>query len=401
MDLAQLGATPSSGQTVAVKALVFERQEARYAAASISSTLRPGSGAGVGPLHLADIDAPALPTKEWVRVRPRLTGICGSDLSTIDGHSSGYFDDLVSFPFVPGHEVVGTTSDGTRVSLEPVLGPESRGEAAGGASPGDADDYGYLLDGTIGDGIQVGFCSGTGGGWGEEFVAHPSQLHQIPDALSNEAAVMLEPAAGGVHAAARARIDGGTVVVLGAGTMGLVTIAAIRAFTNAETVVAVAKYPVQKSFAKELGADVVVAPSEIARAVRRITGCRMIGENLAGGADVTIDAIGNSASIEQSIGITRPRGRVIMVGMPGKVNIDLTALWHRETELVGAYTYGTDTWTDGTTVSSFQRAIELAGSADLGRLVSAKYPLDRYKDAIAHAAQAGARGSVKVVFEQS
>ena len=112
-----------------MKALVFERQEARYAAASVASSIRPGSGAGIGPLHLADIDAPDLPNDEWSRVHPILTGICGSDLSTIDGHSSGYFDGLVSFAFVPGHEVVGRTAEGTRVVLEPVLGPASRGEA--------------------------------------------------------------------------------------------------------------------------------------------------------------------------------------------------------------------------------------------------------------------------------
>lgn len=380
---------------------MFERKEARYAAASITSAIRPGSGATVGPLHLADIDSPELPDDEWVRVRPTLTGICGSDLSTIDGHSSGYFDNLVSFPFVPGHEVVGTTSDGVRVVLEPVLGPAARGEEPAGPAPGDAHDYGYLLGGTVGDGIQVGFCSGTGGGWGEEFIAHRSQLHDVPDSLSDEAAVMLEPLAGGVHAAARANVDGGTVVVLGAGTMGLVTIAALRAYTNAETIVAVAKYPIQKRFAKDLGADVVVSPAETKRAIRRITGCRMIGDDLAGGADVTVDAIGNAGSIEESIGITRPRGRVLMVGMPGKVSIDLTALWHRETELVGAYTYGSDEWPDGTRVSSFERAIELAQRVDIGRLVSARYPLDRYRDAISHAAQAGARGAVKVVFEVS
>jgi threonine dehydrogenase-like Zn-dependent dehydrogenase len=391
---------PTSRQTGDVKALVFERQEARYAAASVVSRMRPGAGAGIGPLHLADIDAPGLPNDEWTRIKPRLTGICGSDLSTIDGHSSGYFDDLVSFPFVPGHEVVGSTPDGERVVLEPVLGPEARGEEAGGEAPGDAEDYGYLLGGSIGDGIQIGFCSGTGGGWSEEFVAHKSQLHAVPESMSDETAVMLEPAAGGVHAAARAQIDGGVVLVIGAGTMGLATIAAIREYTNAETIVAVAKYPVQRSFAAELGADVVVSPSETARAIRRITGCRMIGDHLAGGADVTVDAIGNAASIEQAIGVTRPRGRVMMVGMPGKVSLDLTALWHRETELLGAYTYGTDVWPDGTAVSSFTRATELAEKADLGRLVSAKYPLSRYQDAIAHAAQAGQRGAIKVVFEQ-
>jgi threonine dehydrogenase-like Zn-dependent dehydrogenase len=383
-----------------VKALVFERKEARYAAASVMSSVRPGAGGSVGPLRITDIDPPLLPEGEWTRVRPRLTGICGSDLSTIDGHSSGYFDDLVSFPFVPGHEIVGTTPDGTRVVLEPVLGPAARGSGSTGGAPGDASDYGYLLDGEIDDGIQVGFCASTGGGWSEELVAHSSQLHLVPVSMSDEAAVMLEPAAGGVHAAARAKVDGGIVLVLGAGTMGLVTIAALREYTNAETIVAVAKYPVQKTFAAELGADLVVSPSETTRAIRRLTGSRMIGANLAGGADVTIDAIGNAASIEQAIGVTRPRGRVVMVGMPGKVSVDLTSLWHRETELAGAYTYGTDVWPDGTSASSFIRAIELAEKVDLGRLVSAKYPLNRYKDAISHAAQAGQRGAVKVVFEQ-
>lgn len=382
-----------------VKALLFERKEARYAAASVASSIRPGSGAGIGPLHLADIDPPELPGDGWSLISPTLTGICGSDLSTIDGHSSGYFDDLVSFPFVPGHEVVGTTNAGDRVVIEPVLGPAARGEAPLGEAPGDGTDYGYLIAGDIDDGIQVGFCASTGGGWGEQFVAHDSQLHAVNDALSDEDAVMLEPAAGGVHAAAKAQIDGGVVLVHGAGTMGLVTIAALRQYTNAETIIAVAKYPIQKQFASELGADVVVAPSETKRAVRRVTGCRMIGDNLSGGADVTIDAIGNAASIEASIGVTRPRGKVVLVGMPGKLNIDLTSLWHRETELIGAYTYGTDEWPDGTTISSFVRAQELAENAKLGRLVSAKYPLDRYKDAISHAANAGQRGSVKVCFE--
>ena len=382
---------------------MFERNEARYAAASISSRIRPGSGAGVGPLRLADIDPPELPGDGWTRVTPHLTGICGSDLSTIDGHSSGYFDALVSFPFVPGHEVVGTTDDGARVALEPVLGPAARDQLPPfeGAAPGDAADYGYLLDGPIDDGIQIGFCSSTGGGWGEEFVAHSSQLHVVPDGLSDEAAVMLEPAAGGVHAAAMAQVDGGSGLVLGAGTMGLVTIAALRAYTNAETIVAVAKYPVQRRFASDLGADIVVSPEETVRAVRRLTGSRMLGDDLAGGVDVTVDAIGNAGSIERSIGVTRPRGRVVLVGMPGKVKVDLTGLWHRETQLVGAYTYGTDSWPDGTTTSSFTRAIDLAERADLGRLVSAKYPLSRYRDAIRHAAEAGSRGAVKIVFEQA
>ena len=87
-----------------------------------------------------------------------------------------------------------------------------------------------------------------------------------------------------------------------------------------------------------------------------------------------------------------------MLGMPGDTKIDLTALWHREVEMVGAYTYGTEE-IDGACVHSFEPAIGLVRSARLERLVSATYALDDYRDAIAHAATAGSRGSVKVCFD--
>ncbi|MDH3708020.1 MAG: zinc-binding dehydrogenase, partial [Acidimicrobiia bacterium] len=363
----------------------------------------PGTGAAVGPLRLADIDPPVLPGPDWHEVRPRLTGICGSDLATVEGRSSRYFEPFVSFPFVPGHEVVGELADGGRVALEPVLGAEARGESPAfeGAAPGDGDDYGYLVGGSIDDGIQVGFCASTGGGWGRQLVAHRSQLHPVPDSLSDEHAVMLEPAAGGVHAAFKAQVlEGATVVVLGAGTMGLCSIAGLRAHTSPGHLLVAAKYPRQRELALALGADQVVAPDEVVRAVRRLTGCRMLGDDLSGGADVTIDCVGSARSIREAIGLTRPRGRVVLVGMPGTTRLDLTGLWHRETELVGAYTYGSESLPDGTVTTDFALALDLVSTAGLDRLVSAHYPLDRWREAIAHAAEAGPRGAIKVVFDQ-
>ena len=92
--------------TMAMKGLVFERNLARFAASRVASVFAgSGRGAGVGPLHLTDVEPPELPGPEWHRVHPLLAGICGSDLSTVDGRSSRYFEDVVSFPFVPGHEV--------------------------------------------------------------------------------------------------------------------------------------------------------------------------------------------------------------------------------------------------------------------------------------------------------
>ncbi len=387
-----------------MKALLFERKELKYVAAALSSRLSPGSGAATGPLRLATIDQPDLPAEGWEVLKPRLTGICGSDIATVEGKSSRYFEPLVSFPFVPGHEVVADLESGQRVALEPVLGPAARGETppSPDAPPGDAPDYGYLsCDHHVEAGIQVGYCATTGGGWGTHLVAHQSQLHDVPDEMSDEAAVMVEPTATGVHAALKGNISSdNTVAILGAGTMGLCTLAAIDAYSPAGQVIIGAKYPVQKDLAAELGASAVVEPRELKRAVRRASGCRMIGEHLAGGADVTIDAVGTAQSLAEAIAITRPRGRIVLLGMPGVTKIDLTPLWHREIELVGSYTYGSETLVDGTETSSFAMAFDLVRSARLDRLVSAAYPLTRYREAIKHAAEAGHRGAIKVVFDQ-
>ena len=87
--------------------------------------------------------------------------------------------------------------------------------------------------------------------------------------------------------------------------------------------------------------------------------------------------------------------RVVLLGMPADVTLDLTGLWHRETELKGAYTYGTEHLPDGRTARTFDLAIETATAVEAERLLSATYPLSDHVDAIAHAATAGRRGAVK------
>jgi threonine dehydrogenase-like Zn-dependent dehydrogenase len=385
-----------------VKALIFERKEVRYAAAVVASKILPGSGAKVGPLTLADIDEPDLPGEGWHNLRPRLAGICGSDLSTLAGKTSRYFEPLVSFPFVLGHEIVGDLDDGRRVVVDAVLGHLARGDAPphDGAAPGDGHDYGHLIAGPLEPGIQIGNCESTGGGWSKQLVVHESQVHEVPEDLSDEAAVMVEPTASGVHAALRADVSpGDTAVVIGSGTIGLCTIAALRHGSDVGTIIATAKYPFQRQLAKELGADIVVSPSELRRAVRRETGGRMTGTVLGRGADVTIDAVGSASSLDDAIAVTRPRGRVVLCGMPGQTKVDLSPLWHRETELVGAYTYGTEHLADGTATHTFNLAFELVRSAELGNLVSALYRLDDYVAAIEHAAEAGPRGASKIAFD--
>ena len=109
--------------------LLFERSLPRFAAARVASAFGSGRGAGVGPLRLVERDAPAVPAAGWVHVDPILSGICGSDLATLDGRSSRYFEDIVSFPFVPGHEVVGTVAEDATGALGGLLAAGRAGAA--------------------------------------------------------------------------------------------------------------------------------------------------------------------------------------------------------------------------------------------------------------------------------
>jgi threonine dehydrogenase-like Zn-dependent dehydrogenase len=375
----------------AVKALVYSRKPVRFAAAMVAGRLKPGAGATVGPLSLRDVDPPELPGPGWVRVRPRLSGICGSDLATIDGTSSRWSEPIVSFPFTPGHEVVGDLDDGQRVVLVPVLSCVARGidPPCRACRDGRINHCERLGHGDLEPGLQCGFCESTGGGWSTAMVAHDSQLVPVPDDLSDEAAVLVEPTACAVHAAAQ--VDAEQLAVLGTGTLGLLTIAALRARRPDAEILATARYPHQRALARELGASSVVAPDELDRAVRGRTGSMLLDTGqLTGGLPAVVDCVGSAESIAQALRIAGPGGTIHAVGMPGVTTVDLTPLWQREVALRGAYAYQR---------ADFDAALALVRERDLGRLVSATYPLRRYEDAIDHAASAGRRGAVKIAFD--
>jgi threonine dehydrogenase-like Zn-dependent dehydrogenase len=353
-------------------------------------------------LHLGDVEEPELPAADWLRVRPTLSGICGSDTSAITGHASLYLDALTSYPFVPGHEVVGELEDGTRVVVEPALGCRVRGISP--ECPRCAEGrHGLCENVTEGDlpvGMQTGYCAGTGGGWGEVLVAHPSQIHEVPASLPDEAAVLVEPFACCVHAALRGAVGpDDVVVVLGAGTIGLLTIAAVRLFTPPRRLIAVAKYPFQREQAQRLGADLVVAPGEVFQRVRFATRARRLDGMdrplLLGGADATFECTGSAAGLNEAVRFTRAGGRVVAVGMPGEEKVDWAPIWQRELTVMGAYAYGRER--DGRT--TFEIALEAAPDLRLEQLTGPLFGLTDYRDAIEYAVGAGRLSAVKVAFD--
>ncbi len=396
------------------QSLELFRSAPRYLTARAVGAKAPGLIAGpLAPLRLATLKDPTPPGEGWARMKPLLSGICGSDLATIGGKSSFYFSPLVSLPFVPGHEVVGELIDdcgdlaaGQRVVLSSVLSCAARGiePVCENCSAGYVGRCDRVTVGDLKAGLQTGYCSDVGGGWSRMMMAHRSQLHAVPEGMSEDAAVLVEPLACAIHAALRAEVpDGGTVLVVGAGTVGILTTLALKLLTKAGRVIVSAKHQKQRAAAKMTGADEVVRPEHTVKAVRR--GEHVVKlkpergqEFLLGGVDVAIECVGSSGALDLALRTTRAGGRVVVSGIPGS-GADLTPLWFRELEMVGAYTSGIEHLADGTTKPTFDMALEIASSAPIiEQLVGAKYPLDRWRDAIDHALGAGKLGTFKVAF---
>jgi threonine dehydrogenase-like Zn-dependent dehydrogenase len=367
------------------------------------------------PLQLEDTPDPGLPTPQWVRVRPLLSGICGSDLGTLSSENSPYFSPITSPPFVMGHEVVGEVVEdnsgfraGERVVLEPALGCVARGidPPCPYCASGRHALCLNVARGDISPGIQTGFCRDTGGGWSRgTLVAHPSQLHRVPDAVSYEAAVAIEPLACAVHAAlGAAPVPGDTALVIGAGSVGLLTVAALRQLTEADHIICVAKHVRQRNEALRLGATEVVHPKETYTKLPEMLGTTPYKPELGkpvvmGGAGKVFECVGAPGTIEDALRLARPGGEVTLVGMPGaKSTLDLTALWYKEVRLTGSYAYSIEEH-DGKQTSSFQLALRIAPEISLEALVGPHFRLENYREAIAAARSVGREGHIKVVFD--
>lgn len=399
-----------------ILALEYQRSPARYLAARAVTSTGPGSrlsgmiAGNVAPLRLVNRPAPDLPGSGWTRVAPRLSGVCGSDLGLLSGQSSPYLSPMTSMPFVPGHEVVGDTLDdlpglprGTRVVLDPVLSCRPREvKQCRWCASGRESRCDHVTTGALSAGLQTGFCADTGGGWSRQLVAHESRLHPVPDALPDQRAVLVEPLACAVHSVRRVEVpSGASVVVVGAGTVGLLTLLALRELTPAVRIHVVAKHRHQQERALALGATAVHPPTRAARALRRATTARMhVPERgsrfLLGGADIAFECTGGAAGLDSSLRLVRSGGTVIVSGMPSG-SVDLTPLWYRELQLVGAY--ASDSGGPDGARSDFAEAVDLVATGPLDDWVEPAYPLARWREALGHAADAGRLGSVKIVFD--
>jgi threonine dehydrogenase-like Zn-dependent dehydrogenase len=227
-----------------------------------------------------------------------------------------------------------------------------------------------------------------GGGFAELIARRPAGLFPLPAGLTAEQGALVEPLAVGVHAVRWARMQAGaSVVVIGAGTIGLMTLMAARAL-GAGAVHVVARHEHQAALASALGATSVLPdePGAAIEQVRELTG--------GSGADLIVETVGGHGdTVNLAWGLTRPQGTVAVLGVfPERVPVDLMRPLMGEVWVTFPACYGV---IDGR--HDYAVAIELIadGRAPVERLVTDRFPLAEAPAAFQRAADKGT-GSVKV-----
>ena len=403
-----------------MKAITFAAPIPRYLATRAGGTLSDRFYLGsLACTRYGDVGDPALPSERWVRIRTRLGGICGSDLNVITLKASPSTSPFSSFPFVIGHENVGEVvevgravhgvSVGVRVTVNPLLCCEPReiAPACEACAAGDHSRCAHFTDGALPPGMLLGTTRGLGGSWGERFVAHESQVVAVPESMTDEEAVLVEPFACSVHAVrSNLPADGARVLVIGGGSIGLLTVAALRALAPQVRVTLLARHAFQRDRAQRLGAvRGVDAHGSYLPELAEAGGTRLlkpiIGRPVGvGGFDQTFVCVGGAAAMDDAMRVTRAGGTVVLLGNSSTMNgIDWTPLWLKELTVRGSLCYGTHAHASPAR-SAFDEAAALiaSGRAPIGDFVTHIFPLARYRQAIDVARSKRAEHSIKVAF---
>lgn len=383
-----------------MKALQFNVTTARFLAAK---TLRTLFGPRVfyrGPtrtIRLTDIPEPVLPATDWVKIETIYCGFCGSDLNLILLHDSPTASPFTSFPCVPGHEIVGRVIEagpavegftpGDRVVVNPTLSCVTRGinpvcRSCRSGRPGNCENY---AEGNLPPGMFIGINSGINGGFAPRLVAHQSQLYPVPVSLSDEAAVMTEPAAVALQTVFDNRPGKGDhCLVIGGGVIGNLVVQALRALSPECPIAVIEPCPHAAHLAVEAGAHEIVQRDTVFEQTTRLTGARvykpMLGMEIPmGGFHRIYDTVGISQTLNLALRLLQAMGTLSVVGIGGNVKLDFTPLWLKLQTVKGVYAYGTVT-ENGRRQPVFERALELITCGTLSPipLVSHRFTIENY-----------------------
>jgi D-xylulose reductase len=335
-----------------------------------------------GKLSLRDIDIRETLGPNDVRIRVHTVGICGSDLHYYKEGRIGPY--VVREPMVLGHEASGTVIEvgsavadlkvTDRVCMEPGIPDLSSRAARLGM---------YNVDPSV-----RFWATPPVHGCLRESVVHPAAFtYRLSANVSYAEGALVEPLAVGVHAAVKAHIrPGDTAVVMGAGTIGMVTAMAALAGGCARIVITDVQQP-KLDLAATLGAivPVNVARQDAVQVVKELTG--------GWGAEVVFEASGNPGAIASVFEPLAPGGCAVLIGLPGeKVPFDIVAMQAKEARVETVFRYA----------NVYDRAVELLASGKVNgkALITDTFPFDKAVEAFEYAAHMpGTSVKVQIVLD--
>jgi len=219
---------------------------------------------------------------------------------------------------------------------------------------------------------------------------------------------MVEPFSTGLHSVLNhfpAHDD--TVIIIGAGTIGLCVLAALRSLGSKADVLVLARHDFQARAVEKLGAASVITGGEYHtfNEVAHYLGAQikkpMMGKPvMVGGAQHVFECIGSKSSISNALAMTRAGGKVVLVGMPSIIQLDWTPISVKELTVSSSWAYHHAEQIDGKKQTTFEIALDLLenGKVDLSWMLTDIYPLEKYKNAFAALSHRGKNQVIKAAF---
>jgi threonine dehydrogenase-like Zn-dependent dehydrogenase len=396
-----------------MRALVFRHNLGREAASAIGGRVdRRAFVSRFAPVRVEDIDELPLPAPDWVRVETTFSGLCGSDVKQIllNGARDNPLTALVSFPHVLGHEVVGRRADtGERVVLNPWLscGPRGIDPACEACQAGRYPWCRNFRSGDLPVSIHLGNCAAAVGAHAERFGAHVTQLFPIPDEVSDEAAVLADPVSVSLRSILLAPPpDGRPVLVYGSGTLAFAAIALLRHLYPRAEVWAATRTGARAALADRLGASGVLstAPDElVAQVARRVaaTPLRPWSKRdwLQDGPAVVYDTIGSTETVETSLRLLATGGTLVVSGVEPPKRFEWTPLYFKELRVIGSNGFGVED-VGGVAKHAMEHYLDFVRAGlDLTPVITHRFPLDRWDEAVLALKDSRRTGAVKVLLE--
>ncbi|MFN8036555.1 MAG: zinc-binding dehydrogenase [Acidimicrobiia bacterium] len=396
-----------------MKALMFRNSLARQAVTKIGSYARNEAFVGpLAPIRLEDVPEPEPPGPGWVVCDTVVSGLCGSDTKQIflDGARDNPITALISFPHVLGHEAVARRRDtGRRVVLNPWLSCVPRGitPVCEACEQGLHPHCRNFLRGLLPPSIHLGNCAGAVGAHAEAFAAHEHQLFPVPDDMSDDAAVLSDPAGVSLHSLLLAPPSPRRpALVYGCGTLGLAAIALLRMLWPDVEVWAVAKTRASQELARKFGAAEVLTcePDELVARVAELMRVPVLHpwskrDWLQDGPGVVYDMVGSPETIETAMRLADTRGSIVVAGVEPPGRFEWTPLYFKELHVIGSNAFGVEEL-GGVRKHAFEHYFDLVQRGlDLTPLITHRFPLDRWNDAVMAVANREETGSIKVLLE--